>query len=374
MGSSHASQIVRGDVPGLDLVAVADRSAARREWAASKLPSTVTIFNDGLEMISSGLVDAVLVAVPHYDHPALSIAAMEKGLAVLCEKPAGVYTRQVEAMNEAARKSGVIFGMMFNQRTNHLYRKMKEIIGSGELGAIKRVSWIVTDWYRSQSYYDSGSWRATWAGEGGGVLMNQAPHNLDLLQWICGLPTRVSAFCHVGKWHQIEVEDDVTAYLEFANGATGTFVTATADAPGTNRFEVTCDGGKLVCEDNQLTLWRLAQSERAFNATYQGGFGQPDCTRETVTTDGENLQHIGVMRAFAQAVLHNDPALLVAEGLEGIRGLSLANAMYLSSWLGRPVELPLDGDIYWQQLQTRIAGSKQKAEGEAKTFVLDKSW
>jgi predicted dehydrogenase len=374
MGSTHANTVVRGEVAGLELVAVADRSAARRTWAKENLPATTEVFTEGVDLINSGRVDAVLIAVPHYDHPTLSIAAMEKGLSVLCEKPAGVYTRQVAEMNAVAEKAGVIFGMMFNQRTNHLYRKMKEIIASGELGAIKRVSWIVTDWYRAQSYYDSGSWRATWAGEGGGVLMNQAPHNIDLMQWICGMPTKISAFCHTGKWHDIEVEDDVTAYMEFANGATGTFVTCTADTPGTNRFEVTCDGGKLVCEENQLTLWRLAESERHFNATYRGAFGQPACSREIVATDGENPQHTGVMRAFAQAILQKNANLLVAGGLEGINGLTIANAMYLSSWLGHPIDLPIDADLYWLELQKRIAVSRLKPEGEAITFDLSKSY
>jgi predicted dehydrogenase len=374
MGSSHASQVVRGLVPNLVLAAVADRSAARRDWAKENLPTTVEIFSEGTDLINSGKVDAVIVAIPHYDHPAMSIAAMKNGLHTLCEKPAGVYTRQVREMNEVAKASPVIFGMMFNQRTNPLYRAMKDLISSGELGPIKRVSWIVTDWYRSQSYYDSGSWRATWAGEGGGVLMNQAPHNIDLLQWICGLPTKVSAFCHTGKWHNIEVEDDVTAYFEFANGATGTFVTATADAPGTNRFEITCDGGKLVCEDNTLTLWRLKMGEREFNATYQGGFGQPEFTQEIIPVTGENLQHVGVMRAFTDAILANDKSRLIAAGEEGIRGLMLSNSMLLSSWLGHPVDLPIDEQLYFELLQERVAASNVKPATEAKTFNLDKSF
>ena len=208
--------------------------------------------------------DAVLIAVPHYQHPELSIDALQHNLHVMCEKPAGVYTKQVREMNEVAKKTNRVFAMMFNQRTNCVYRKMHELVTSGDLGAIKRVNWIITDWYRTQSYYDSGDWRATWEGEGGGVLLNQCPHNLDLIQWICGMPSKVQAFCHEGKWHDIEVEDDVTAYLEYPNGATGVFITSTADAPGTNRFEITLEKGKLVCENNVLTLHELEVSEREF--------------------------------------------------------------------------------------------------------------
>ena len=223
----------------MELTAVADRKESRRVWCKENLPESVTIFEEGKDLIASGKCDAVLIAVPHYQHPELAIDAFDHDLHVLCEKPAGVYTKQVRLMNERAQASDKVFAMMFNQRTNCVYRKMHELVTSGELGAIKRVNWIITDWYRTQSYYDSGDWRATWDGEGGGVLLNQCPHNLDLLQWICGMPSRVHAFCHNGKWHDIEVEDDVTAYLEYPNGATGVFITTTADAPGTNRFEVT---------------------------------------------------------------------------------------------------------------------------------------
>jgi predicted dehydrogenase len=256
--------------------------------------------------------------------------------------------------------------MMFNQRTNHVYRKMKEIVDSGEYGQIKRVNWIITDWYRTQAYYNSGGWRATWAGEGGGVLLNQCPHNLDLLQWICGLPVKVQAFCHNGKWHDIEVEDDVTAYLEFANGATGVFVTTTADAPGTNRFEITLERAKLVCENNALSLYVLDVSEREFCFTSDQGFAKPNGKFVEVETDGENLQHVGVLRAFAANILRGEP--LVAGGEEGIRGLSLSNAMHLSSWLGRPVEIPVDEDLFLEELNKRRATSRHKENVTEVTF------
>ena len=266
--------------------------------------------------MDSKVCDAVIVAVPHYQHPELTIYGLQHGLHVLCEKPAGVYTKQVREMIEVSEKSDKVFAMMFNQRTNCVYRKMHELVHSGELGAIKRVNWIITDWYRTQIYYDSGAWRATWNGEGGGVLLNQCPHQLDLLTWICGVPTKVRAFCHEGKWHDIEVEDDVTAYMEFENGATGVFVTTTGDAPGTNRFEIDLEMGKLVCEDDKLILHRLAVNEREFCKTATDGFAKPECTVEEVETDGRNEQHVGVMNAFANKILGKGE--LVAPGREGI--------------------------------------------------------
>ena len=365
MGTCHVETIHKGDVPEVCITAVADRREVRRAWARENVPGAA-VFEEGSDLIHSGLCDAVMVVVPHYQHPGLSIEALQAGLHVLCEKPAGVYTKQVREMNEVASASDKTFAIMFNQRTNPAYQNIHDMVNSGELGALKRVNWIVTDWYRTQIYYDSGSWRATWKGEGGGVLLNQCPHQLDLLQWICGLPVKVQAFCHEGKWHDIEVEDDVTAYMEFANGATGTFITTTGDAPGTNRLEITLEGGKLVYENNKLTLWRLDQNEREFCRAAKGGFDQPGVQVEEIDISGDYPQHAGVMRAFAAHILRGEP--LVAAGQEGIRGLTLSNAMHLSSWLGHPVTLPVDEDLFLQELQKRCASSREK---EGKDVVFD---
>ncbi len=364
MGSSHARSIMEGKVPGMELAAVADINPARLQWIEGTYP-LVARFDNATAMMDSGLVDAVLVATPHYFHPTLVMEAMSKGLHAMSEKPAGVYTKAVREEIEFAKTTGLTFAMMFNQRTNCVYRKMKEIVDSGEMGRIRRVNWLITDWYRSQSYYDSGSWRATWDGEGGGVLLNQCPHNLDLLQWICGMPSAVRAFTHNGKWHNIEVEDDVTAYMEYPNGATGVFITTTGDCPGTNRFEIAMDGGKLVCDGKKLMKYKLEMPEPEFSATYKGGFGTPACEVTEVETDGKNPQHVEVLRAFAAHILNGEP--LVAEGAEGINGLTLSNAMHLSSWINETVTLPIDEDRFLAELNKRRASSKKKTT-EGKTF------
>ena len=359
MGSAHARNIRDGKCPEVRVCAIADRSEARRARMREEQPDAV-IYAEGAELIRHAQVDAVLIAVPHEQHPELAVAAFARGLHVLCEKPAGVYTLQVRQMNEAAARSGKTFGMMFNQRTNPMYIEMHRLLHSGELGRVKRVNWIVTDWYRTQSYYDSSAWRATWRGEGGGVLLNQCPHNLDMLQWLCGMPTLVDAHLHYGKWHDIEVEDDVTAYLEFAGGATGVFVTTTGDAPGTNRLEVTTEMGKLVCENDTLTLHRLAENERIWCCTSQEGFAKPPCTVETVPVSGDNPQHAGVLNAFAAHILRGEP--LTADGAEGIHSLMLSNAMHLSSWLGKPVTLPFDEELFLRLLRERQATSRVKED------------
>ena len=360
MGSGHALSIAEGKVPGIRLSAVADIRKERLKWAEKELPAGTKTYSDGREMIDSGECDAVLIATPHYYHPEFVIYALEHGLHALSEKPAGVYTKQVRRMNEAAEKSDKVFAIMFNQRTNCVYRKLHEMIESGELGAMKRVNWIITDWYRTQSYYDAAGWKATWDGEGGGVLLNQCPHQLDLLQWLCGMPSKVRAFCHEAKWHDIEVEDDVTAYLEFENGATGVFVTTTGDAPGTNRLELTFEMGKIVCENGKLIFDRLKENEREFCRTSENGFAKPETEHTEIETDGMNEQHIGVFKAFTDHILNGGP--LVAEGREGINGLTLSNAMYLSAWKNNEwIDIKnFPKDEFYSLLKERIASSKKR--------------
>jgi predicted dehydrogenase len=304
-------------------------------------------FTDSNEMFDSGLVDAVLIAVPHYSHPEIAIEAFKRGLHVLVEKPAGVYTRQVREMNEAAAKAGVKFGIMFNQRTNPLYARAREIVQGGQLGRTKRLVWIITNWYRTQAYYSSGSWRASWSGEGGGVLLNQAPHNLDLWQWIFGMPARVRAFCYPGKYHDINVEDDVTIFSEYSNGATATFITTTGESPGTNRLEISGDKGKIVIEEGKLKWWKLACSEREFCYTAKEGFISPDTSYEEFTAK-EPEGHVEVLEAFARSILYG--TAMVAKGEEGLNSLSISNAAYVSSWTDDWANIPTDEGLFERHL------------------------
>ena len=369
MGSEHCRILRSGRVPEAELTAVADVRADRLCWAREKLPG-VQVFASAGELIASGACDAVIVAVPHPSHPEITVKALEGGLHVLCEKPIAVSAAEARCMQEAAQRTGKTFALMFNQRTNGLYKRMKQLLDSGELGAIKRVNWIITDWYRTQLYYDSGSWRATWLGEGGGVLLNQCPHQLDLLQWLCGMPVKVQAHCHEGKWHDIEVEDDVTAYLEFANGATGAFIASTGDLPGVNRLEITCDRGRLLCEDGRVRLLRLPVSEREYCRTAQNAYGKPACTEEVFDDGGDNPQHAGVTTAFVRHILHGEP--LVARGEEGMNSLRLSNAIHLSGWLGEAVTLPVDEEIFLAELNRRRAVSRLKDTRDI-TFTTDHS-
>ena len=367
MGTGHAGNILAGKCPDIELTAVADINPDRISWARENLSKDIAYFDDALEMLDSGLIDACHICVPHYDHPKYAIECMKRGLHVMCEKPAGVYTKQVREMNEEAKKHPeVVFGMMFNQRTNHVYRKMRELVHSGKYGRIRRAIWIITDWYRPQCYYDSGDWRATWSGEGGGVLLNQCPHQLDLWQWIVGMPKTVQSHMRFGQWHDIEVEDDVTALMEYEDGHTGVFITSTGDPHGSNRFEVQMDGAQLIAENNKLYLLEFDQLEQEWTKTNTASFASVPAHEVEVEMDGENPQHKGVFRAWAAAILRGEP--LVAGGEEGINGLTLSNAMHLSAFLGKPVELPFDEDLFYDELMKRVATSRRK-EGGAAVFA-----
>jgi predicted dehydrogenase len=364
-GSAYANEFfVKGKVENGVLTAVCDNDAKKIEIFKNNVTSDVKFFSDYKEMIDSGEIDAVLVDTPHYEHPEITSYALSHGVHALCDKPAGVYTKQVREMNEVADKSDKLFGMMFNQRANCLYRKMRELIVNGEIGEIIRVNWIITDWYRSQKYYDSGSWRATWKGEGGGVLINQCPHQLDLVSWITGMqPKKVNGFVKYGHFHDIEVEDEVTAYFEYENGATGVFITTTGEAPGTNRFEVSGTLGKILCENNKLILSKNAEDLRTFTKTFDQPFGRPKVEVKEVETDGENLQHVAITNNFANAILGKEE--LFVSGKEGIKGVELMNAIELSGWKnGKTVTIPVNEKEYLKQLNKRRKKSKLKEVGE----------
>ena len=372
MGGNHCEYLSKGQIPAGRLAAVADASPERLAWAESNLDG-VERFDTPEGMIGSGEIDAVLIATPHYLHPPIAIAAFEAGLHVMSEKPAGVYTRQVKQMNAAAEKAGTVFALMLNQRARGQTRKLHELVSSGELGEIQRTNYIITDWFRAQSYYDSGGWRATWAGEGGGVLANQCPHNLDLWQWVCGMPSRMRAFCYFGKHHDIEVEDDVTAFVEYPNGATGVFVTGTGDAPGTNRLEITGDRGKIVAEDGGIVFHRTEQSVSRFLKEYPGGFGSPDVWTCKVPPAGGDGEHRTITANWVQSIRDGGETELLAPGLDGIHSVELFNAMLLSTWTDSWVDIPVDADLYYDELQKRVATSRVK-EGPSRTMDVKDSF
>ena len=364
-GGMYAGLLADERIEGMTLGAIADVDPAKKDLAAEKHPDT-PFYDDYLAMLDSGDVDAVVTTVPHYLHPEMTITAIGKGIHTLTEKPAGVYTKQVEEMNAfAAEHPETTFAIMFNQRTNPVYTDLKALIESGELGALRHTSWIITSWWRPQGYYDQSEWRATWGGEGGGVLVNQAPHQLDLWQWLAGAPKKVFAKLAFGFQRDIATEDEVNALVDFGDGVTGHFMTSTNDIIGTDRLELLFDKGKVVVDkSSKVTIHRLSEDERSLSdqMTMQDVAklfrGEMDPTSVYTTEEKEyesawGQQHIDVLTNFAAHI--NDGTELIADGAEGINGVRLASGMQLSAWTGREIDLvDYPSEEYLAELNQRI--------------------
>ncbi len=353
IGSAHTACIAKGGVAGMTLAAVCEVNPAKLAVAAERFPGVRCVLD--FHELLDGSVDAAVIAVPHPMHCEIAAACLRAGVHVLTEKPLDVSVNAAEKAVRAAEESGSIFAVMLNQRTAPIFQRAREIVQSGALGELKRTVWVITNWYRTQHYYDSGEWRATWRGEGGGVLLNQAPHNLDLWQWICGMPDSLIAYCDVARYHRIEVEDDAILMTRYANGATGLFITSTGEYPGTNRLEISGDLGKLVLEEGVLKWWRLRQSELEVRWHSEDSMPQmPYDYAEERFADGS--QHRGILQNFANAILHGEP--LISPGVDGLNELVLSNAAYLSQWTGNArVDLPLDGARFDALLGAHAANS-----------------
>jgi predicted dehydrogenase len=352
IGQHHFGYLTAGKISRAELVAVADAVPAMLD---RYMP--LNTFTDGEELIRSGLVDAVIIATPHYQHTTLGIAAFKQGLHVMVEKPISAHKADAERLIAARQqRPELVFAGMFQLRAEPRYLKIQKLIQAGDLGEIVRMSWIMTDWFRTEAYYASGGWRATWKGEGGGVLLNQCLHNLDAMQWLLGMPARVRGFCQLGRFHHIEVEDNVSAYLEYRNGATGTFVSSSGEAPGANRFEIAGTRGKVVLERDRLSFTRNEADMIQFSRDAKLGFAKPEVWNIEIPFDNAPNAHATLMQNFVNAILDGEP--LIAPGEEGIHSVELANVILYSSLIGQTVELPLDSAAYETKLNQLIAGSK----------------
>ena len=352
MGKYHADYLLKGEVAGAQLSAVCSTSPQKLEAYKDR----AEIFSDGVEMIKSGSIDAVLIAPPHYQHTSLGICAFEQGVHVMVEKPISAHKADGERLIEASNKHpDIVFGAMFQLRTEPRYLKIKKLIDDGELGEIVRINWIITDWYRTEAYYASGGWRATWKGEGGGVLLNQCLHQLDALQWLVGMPSKVRSFAQLGRFHDIEVEDNVTAYLEYPNGATGVFISSTGEAPGSNRFEIAGTRGKLVLENDQIQFTRNENCMIEHSKTSKIGFSKPEVWNVNIPFDNATLPHAILMRNFVNAIREGEE--LVAPGTDGLNSVELANVLLYSSLVDQSVEMPMDGAAFESKLNTLIKES-----------------
>src|SRR5437016_6065672 len=354
IGKHHADYLLAGKVPRCELTAVCSTSPHKLEPYRAK---GLQIFDRAEKLLQSRDVDAVIIATPHYQHTSLGITALEAGLHLMVEKPISAHKADAERLIAGAQKyPDQVFAAMFQLRVEPRYLKIRKLIQSGELGDIVRLSWIITDWFRTEAYYASGGWRATWRGEGGGVLLNQCLHNLDVMAWLLGLPTRVRGFCQLGRYHNIEVEDNVTACLEYPKGATGTFVSSTGEAPGSNRFEIVGTRGKVVLERDKLSFTRNEADMIEFSKSAKQGFVKPEVWNVEIPFENTANAHAILTQNFVNAILDGEP--LIAPGAEGIHSVELANVILYSSLLEQTIEMPMDSAAYEKKLNQLIAESK----------------
>ncbi len=370
-GMMHCNAILEKSVPRATLAAVCD-TKDRLTKLKETLPEATQLFDNYDEMLASDACEAVIVATPHFQHPELSSKALKAGKHVFCEKPAGVVAADVRALNAVAATAGKVFTMHFNRRVDPFVLKLRELIQSGEAGKLVRMNWTVTNWFRSDSYYASAPWRGTWAGEGGGVLINQCIHDLDCWQFLFGMPKRIRAFCRFGKHHEIEVEDEVTAYFEHDNGLNGVFIASTGESPGTSRLEIACSRGKIVVENRIITFHRTVIPVDEFNRANKTGFGDPECWNCEVPVRGKTDMASALLNNFTEAVLGISP--LLVKGEEGLASLEIENAILLSSWTDDWAEVPVDVAAFDRELKKRIATSTKKVTGPAQVFDLKKSF
>lgn len=353
IGKVHVENFASGKIQGAALTAAVSPSEPRLA-----LPAGVRHFSTVDALLDSGSIDAVLVATPHPSHREIGENVLSRGLHLLMEKPLAATKKDAEQLLAAPRRPGQQFGLMMNVRTHPQFQRLKRMIGAGELGELQRVQWTITNWFRPEAYYASSHWRATWRGEGGGVLINQALHNLDIWQWLCGMPSALRAFCRFGREHDIEVEDDVVAYLEYKNGATGLFITSTGEAPGVNRLEIAGTKGLALLEKDVLTVVRNQTDVRTYSRSTDNAFGMPGTDVETYPNNEPNPSHAGVTNNFVAAIRDGAPLLAPAE--EGVHAVELANAMVYSTWEDKRVSLPLDAAAYQSALERAIATAKPR--------------
>ncbi len=365
MGKGHAHYLLQNKITNAKLVAVCDLIKPQE-----KIYKDLLFYYDYKELINSGEVDAVIVSTPHYLHTTIGIYALNHGIHTIVEKPISVHRGDCEKLINAHKDKNIIFSAMFNQRTRAPYKKIKELIPT--LGNIQRLTCISTDWYRTQAYYNSSSWRSTWAGEGGGVLLNQAQHQLDIIWWLLGMPDTVYADISLGKFHKIEVEDEVNAVFTYPNDAIGNFVASTGEFPGSSILEIQGDKGKLHFEGNKLESWvnnesSLTYSQNSVKTAVKGTKAKTSANymttpkteySEIVFDENEDFltQHATITQNFVNAILKGEP--LIAPGEDGINAVTICNGIILSGIKGKKISLPISSREYSLLLKKLIKGEK----------------
>lgn len=360
MGKKYAQMIAAGSVKDMVLTAVVCRSEANIEWAKEKLNQEVQIFPDADTLYAHGdLFDAVMIVTPHKLHPEMVKQGLLAGKHMFCDKPAGVSMKQCEEMARLAREKDLKFAMMFHQRMYGKYLRIKELLEQNEIGVIRRVMMENSRYYRTQYYHKSGSWRSSWTGEGGGALINQGQHILDIWQWLVGMPQSVQAVIPFGKYNDFDVDDEATILMEYPDKRTAVFILTTGEGSWTERLEIVGSKGTILLEEDKLTISRYDQDLTEYGKNAQCNAREQ--MKETLTVEDypkEKEPYEEMLADFADAIL-TDGSVAVS-GLEGLHALELTNAAYLSAFTGKKISLPMDADEYEKELTRRMQDEQSR--------------
>lgn len=361
IGLQHANNILSGVIQGCIITALSTRGSCP---LAEQL--NIPQYSDYKELIDRQVCDAVIVAAPTCSHLEIGCYALSRGLHVLMEKPIGLSVAEGERMLKLVQPAQV-FGLMLNQRADPVFVAMKKKMDENILGSLQRINWTMTNWFRPEIYFQASNWRATWAGEGGGLLVNQCIHNFDILQWICGMPRSIQGFCGFGKYHNIEVEDEATAFFEYENGATGSFIGSTGEAPGVNRFDIIGDQGMLSYDGEKLLHFENRPPTSQFSQTTSEMFGQPEVCITDLSVRSPVNQHAIILQNFINAISSNESLIAPAE--EGLKSLTIANAILLSAWDREQIQIPMESARFHKALNARRDQSRLRVASEAEVNI-----
>jgi len=341
------------EAEGVNVVAACDIRVEAGQQRAAEIGCA--FYEDYRTMLAETRPDVAVIVTPHPLHPSMTIDCLRAGCHVLVEKPMAVDVAEADQMITEAEKSGRILAINFQQRFRPIIERARALVAEGAIGPLVRTL-SIEPWFRTAYYYRTATWRATWKGEGGGVLLNQAPHTLDILCHLAGMPSKVWGWTRT-RYHAIEVEDTAQAMLEYPNGAPGYLTVSTVEAGVQPRVQIIGERGAIELMGDQLTVHRFSPSTREYMLTSDEMFGKPKTTSETLEFDA-GLGHQAVYHDLKAAIADGRPPR--ADGREAIMSLELANAIVLSSYAGGPVTLPLDRAAYGELLADLRAGRRKQ--------------
>lgn len=355
IAEEYIKLFTQGQIQGAEIRALSSRNYSHMEEIRAKYRLDAALFTDYDAMLSSGKIDMVMICTPHYFHPGMAVKAIEQGIHTMIEKPVGVYPEELDELAKCVKSHPeTLSGVLYCRRTNPVFAKIKQLLADGTLGKLKRVTWIVTDMYRTQAYFDIAGWRGTYSGEGGGLLMNQVSHHIDLLVWLCGLPEAMQANCYTARERNIEVENEVSITMEYPGNAVGQFIASTRECPGSNRLELSGSRGQIILDNEKdLTLRILETDETQFNATTNIPFAFIPYKEEVFHFD---MMYNPVLQAkivnnFIASLTDGTPVTCPVE--EAVRSQQFIQGAYLSSWQDKKLTLPVDGSAFTAELKKR---------------------